>query len=139
MRKLGPRTICLDCDVLQADGGTRTAAITGAYVALCDALAVGRQRGLWGDDAHLAAVAAVSAGMVGGRALLDLDYSEDVAADVDCNFVMTDRGEWVEVQATGEKATCSDAQLVELMQLGRNGIEQLFEFQRHALADLREA
>jgi ribonuclease PH len=90
---LGPRTIYLDCDVLQADGGTRTAAITGAYVALCDALAAGHQRGLWGADVLTAGVAAVSVGLVDTDLLLDLDYHEDVAALVDCNLVLTTRGD----------------------------------------------
>lgn len=134
LARLGPRTIYLDCDVLQADGGTRTAAVTGAFVALCDALAEGRRRGLWGDDVLLQSVAAVSAGVVDGRTLLDLDYREDVAAAVDCNLVMTDRGEWVEIQATGERSTLTDAQLAEMLSIGRRGIERLFALQREALA-----
>lgn len=134
LARLGPRTIYLDCEVLQADGGTRTAAITGACVALCDALAAGRERGLWSDDVLVQPVAAVSVGIVEGQALLDLDYREDVAADVDCNLVMTGRGEWVEVQATGENATLTDEQLAALLALGRRGIERLFESQRRALA-----
>ncbi len=133
--KLGPRTIHLDCDVLQADGGTRTTAITGAYVALCDALAVGRQRGLWGTDVLTAGVAAVSVGLVDAELLLDLDYREDVAAQVDCNLVLTTRGEWVEVQATGEHATYADDDLARMMALGRRGIERLFALQRAVLAD----
>lgn len=133
LRKLGPRTINLDCDVLQADGGTRTAAITGAYVALCDALAAGRRQGWWGDDVLLAGVAAVSAGLVAGQWLLDLDYREDAAAQVDGNLVRTTRGQWVEVQATGEQATYTDADLARMMELGRRGIERLFALQRAAL------
>ena len=132
MSKLGPRTICLDCDVLQADGGTRTAAISGAYVALCDALAEGERRKLWGADVLQAGVAATSVGLVGGQLLLDLDYREDVAAEVDCNLVMTTRGEWVEVQATAEHATYSEADLTRMMELGRRGIERLFALQRDA-------
>ena len=134
MTKLGPHTIYLDCDVLQADGGTRTAAISGVYVALCDALRAGQRRGLWGDDVLTTAVAAASVGVVDDCVLLDLDYSEDAAATVDCNLVMTERGEWIEVQATGEGATYSDARLAEMMEVGRKGIEQLFAFQREALA-----
>ncbi len=130
--RLGPHTITLDCDVLQADGGTRTAAITGACVALGDALDVGRQRGLWADDVQLGGVAAVSVGICTGQALLDLDYSEDVAADVDCNLVMTTRGEWIEVQATAEGAPYSTAQLQEMMALGQHGLEQLFRIQQAA-------
>ena len=135
LAKLGPRTIFLDCDVLQADGGTRTAAITGAWVALCDALAEGRRRGLWGADALSAGVAAVSVGLVDGRWLLDLDYSEDVAAGVDCNLVMTTRGQWVEVQATAERATYTSDDLLQMMELGRRGIERLFMLQRAALGE----
>jgi len=134
MSRLGARTIYLDCDVLQADGGTRTASITGAYLALCDAVAWGRKQGLW-EDPLLCAVAAVSVGVVEGRALLDLNYREDVAAEVDCNLVMTDRNEWIEVQATGEKAGLSDARLSELLALGKAGIQRLFEAQRAALAE----
>lgn len=134
MTRMGAHTICLDCDVLQADGGTRTTAINGAYVALCDALRAGRQRGLWKDDVLTTAVAAVSVGLVDDGLLLDLDYSEDLAAAVDCNLVATERGEWVEVQATGEGATYSDARLAEMMALGRKGIERLFALQHAARA-----
>ncbi len=132
--QLESRTIYLDCDVLQADGGTRTAAITGAYVALADAVAAGQQRGLWGADVLRAAVAAVSVGVVDGERLLDLDYGEDARANVDCNLVMTSRGQWIEVQATGEAAPYSDEDLARLMALGRRGIEQLLAMQRAALA-----
>jgi ribonuclease PH len=134
LTKMGPHTIYLDCDVLQADGGTRTAGITGAWVALCDALRAGQARNLWGGDLLTAAVAAVSVGVVGDQLLLDLDYAEDAAASVDCNLVMTDRGEWIEVQATGESATYDDRRLSDMMALGRKGIEQLFALQRAALA-----
>jgi ribonuclease PH len=119
--------------VLQADGGTRTAAISGAYVALCDALDVGRRRGLWGGEVLRTAVGAVSVGVVDGHVLLDLDYAEDVAATVDCNLVMTQRGEWVEVQATAEGAAYDDACLTQMMAAGRQGIERIFELQRAAL------
>jgi ribonuclease PH len=133
--RLGLNTIYLDCDVLQADGGTRTAAVTGAYVALCDALAEGRRRGLWDDGALMTGVAAVSAGIVDGQPLLDLDYSEDAAAAVDCSLVQTMQGRWVEVQATGEQAAFDDAELAELFALGRRGIERLFALQRSALKE----
>lgn len=132
--KLGPRTIYVDCDVLQADGGTRTAAITGAYVALADAAAEGLRRGLWGADVLQAGVAAASVGIVDGEPLLDLDYSEDARASVDCNLVMTTRGQWVEVQAAGEGATYGDEDLARMMALGRRGIERIFAAQRAALA-----
>ena len=133
LAKVGLHTIYLDCDVLQADGGTRTAAITGAYVALCDALRVGREKGLWQVDPREVGVAAVSVGVVKGIVSLDLDYNEDVAAEVDCNLVLTTDGRWVETQATGEKATFSDAQLAEMLSLGKRGLERLFEMQRAAL------
>jgi ribonuclease PH len=131
---MGPRTIFVDCDVLQADGGTRTAAITGAYVAVADALRVGFERGIWARDLLTTQVAAVSAGAVNGELLVDLDYREDSAADVDCNLVLTGRGEWVEVQATGERAACDDAQLAAMLALGRQAIQQLFQAQLRALA-----
>ncbi len=132
MAQLGPRTIYLDCDVLQADGGTRTAAITGAYVALCDALRVGRERNLWGGDVLTGAVAAVSVGLVAGELLLDLDYQEDSNASVDCNLVMTSDEHWVEVQATAEQTPYGSADLAAMMELGRRGIVELFGLQRAA-------
>ncbi len=132
--RMGPYTIYLDCDVLQADGGTRTAAINGAYVALHDAVRAGQQRGFWAEGVLTTAVAAASVGVLDGHVVLDPDYSEDLAAAVDCNLVMTERGEWVEVQATAEGAPYSDARLAEMMVLGRKGIEQLFVLQREALA-----
>jgi ribonuclease PH len=134
LSRLGPRTIYIDCDVLQADGGTRTAAITGGYVALCDALEAGRHAGWWGSDVLQTAVAAVSAGLVGGQALLDLDYQEDAAAEVDCSLVMTARGEWIEVQATAERGAFDEQQLACLRELGRAGIARLLTLQREALA-----
>lgn len=137
LERLGPRTIVLDCDVLQADGGTRTAAVTGAYVALADAVAVGQQRGLWGGEVLAAGVAAVSVARVDGVWLLDPDYREDAAAAVDCNLVLTTQGAWVEVQATAEQAPYSDADLAEALALGRRGIGRLFDVQRAALAGPR--
>lgn len=134
MSRMGPRTIYLDCDVLQADGGTRTAAVTGAYVALCDALSEGERRGWWKGDVRTTAIAAVSAGLFAGRVLLDLDYAEDEAAQVDCNLVMTDRGEFIEVQATGERAAFPESVLVEMLRLGRRGIERLHALQRRVLS-----
>ncbi|MBN2446466.1 MAG: ribonuclease PH [Phycisphaerae bacterium] len=138
MTRMGQRTIYLDCDVLQADGGTRTAAITGAYVALRDALAEGMRLEYWRDDVATAAVAAVSVGVVDGEVLLDLNYGEDVAAEVDCNLVMTDRDEWIEVQATGERSRFGDDQLARMLALGRAGIHQLFQAQKVALAEPSE-
>jgi ribonuclease PH len=131
---LGERTIYLDCDVLQADGGTRCASITGAYVAL--ALACGRLRaeGLLEASPLTGSVAAVSCGMVAGRALLDLDYSEDSTAEVDANVVMTGEGGLVEVQATAERTPLSRAHLDELLALAGAGIEELRRFQEEAIA-----
>ena len=134
LEKFGPRTICIDCDVLQADGGTRTAAITGAFVAL--SLAVNKlmaEKKLL-ESPLLAGVAAVSVGIVGGRALLDLCYTEDVAAAVDMNLVMNSAGEFIELQGTGEEATFTDAQLVQLLALGKAGIRELLAAQQTAIA-----
>jgi len=133
LTRLGLHTITIDCDVLQADGGTRTAAVTGAYVALALAVADGQRRGLWGGDVLPSAVAAVSVGLLGDEIVLDLDYSEDVAAAVDCNLVLTDRGEWIEIQATGERSSYSDAQLAQFLAVGRRGLEKLFAAQQTAL------
>jgi ribonuclease PH len=139
LEALGPYTITFDCDVLQADGGTRTAAITGAYVALCDAVAAGGRQGWWADGILRAGVAATSVGLVDGELRLDLDYGEDAAAAVDCNLVATTRGEWVEVQATAEEAPYTDDDLVHMMALGRQGLQRLFALQQAALlAPLQE-
>ena len=129
MEKLGEITVTIDCDVIQADGGTRTASITGAWVALHDAL-----MGLVRDNKLnrlplIGQVAAISAGIVDGRALLDLDYPEDSHADVDLNLVGTDAGGIVEIQGTGEHSTLSRAQLDELLDMGQAGIERLVAIQ----------
>ena len=134
LEKVGPRTICVDCDVLQADGGTRTAAITGATVALSLAMKKLVAAGKLAASPVLNPVAAVSVGMVGGQALLDLCYVEDAAAQVDLNLVMTSRGEFVELQGSGEEATFSESQLAAMIALGRGGIEKLFAAQQAALA-----
>jgi ribonuclease PH len=134
LQRLGPRTLWVDCDVLQADGGTRTASITGACVALALALRRLRAEGRLTEDPLRTAVAAVSVGRVGGRPVLDLNYAEDATAEVDLNLVMTADGALVEVQGTGEKGTFTDAQLAELLALGRRGIEQLLAAQAAALA-----
>jgi ribonuclease PH len=133
LAKLGERTLWLDCDVLEADGGTRTAGINGAYVALLDALAarkdlLGPARAIVRDS-----VAAVSVGLVNDAELLDLDYSEDRDAEVDLNLVMTGAGQFVEVQGTGEEATFSRAQLDRLLKLGALGIEAVTRQQRRAV------
>ena len=133
MEALGERTITVDCDVLEADGGTRTAAITGAYVALADAM---RSIALLPDPAKSPltdSVAAVSVGIVEGRAVLDLDYHEDVAAAVDMNVVMTGGGRFIEIQGTGEEATFDDDDLAALLKLARGGIQRLTAMQKESL------
>ena len=134
LEKIGPRTICVDCDVLQADGGTRTAAITGAYVALALAVRKLTADGKLKVNPLLQAVAAVSVGLIGGEAMLDLNYVEDVAATVDMNLVMNAAGEFIEVQGTGEEATFTRAQLDGLLEFGGIGIRQLLDAQQRALA-----
>ena len=134
LEKVGARTFWVDCDVLQADGGTRTAAITGAYVAL--SLAIGKLRALGKlpEGLVLHPVAAVSVGMVNRQPLLDLGYTEDVAAAVDMNLVMNGAGDFIELQGTGEEATFSEAELASLLALGKGGISQLLAAQQAALA-----
>ncbi len=133
LEKLGSRTIWVDCDVLQADGGTRTAAITGAYVALSLAVKKLISEGKLKESPLLHAVAAVSVGMVGGEALLDLCYVEDASAAVDMNLVMDAAGAFIELQGTGEEATFSEAQLAAMLALGKAGIRQLLAAQEAAL------
>jgi ribonuclease PH len=130
---LGERSILVDCDVTQADGGTRTASITGAYVAL--AIAVGQlvQFGALKKTPLIDAVAATSVGIVGGEPMIDLDYEEDSRADVDMNLVMTGAGKFVEVQATAEHHPFDDAQLSRLTELARAGIRELVELQKRAI------
>ena len=132
--QLGERTIYLDCDVLQADGGTRCASITGAYVALALACASLQARGKLESSPLTGSVAAVSCGMVAGVALLDLDYSEDSTAEVDANVVMTGEGGLIEVQATAERTPLSRAHLDELLALAGDGIERLRAAQERAIA-----
>ena len=132
LTRLGERTITVDCDVLQADGGTRTASITGGYVALAAALIT------YGMDRHLVArIAAVSVGLVDGEALLDLDYSEDSRADVDFNVVGTDTGTFVEVQGTAEGKPFERAAMDGLMDLATSGLERLFAAQAEVLATVK--
>ena len=133
LEKLGSRTVWVDCDVLQADGGTRTAAITGAYVAL--ALAIRRliRDGKLAADPILSPVAAVSAGIVGGQPMLDLCYTEDVAAEVDMNIVMNGAGHFIELQGNGEEATFTEAQLASMLDLGKAGIRRLLSMQQQAI------
>jgi ribonuclease PH len=134
LEKLGPRTIWVDCDVLQADGGTRTAAITGAFVALSLAVKKLMADGRLAGSPLLHPVAAVSAGIVGGQPMLDLCYTEDAGAAVDMNLVMNGAGQFIELQGNGEEATFSETELASLLGLGRAGIRQLLEQQQAAVA-----
>ena len=134
LEKLGSRTIWVDCDVLQADGGTRTAAITGAYVALSLATRRLMAEGKLSADPIRHAIAAVSVGILEKQALLDLCYTEDAAAEVGLNLVMTSAGEFIELQGTGEEATFTETQLADMLALGKAGVGQLLDLQRAALA-----
>jgi ribonuclease PH len=136
LEKIGERTVWIDCDVLQADGGTRTAAITGAFVALSIAIRRLLANGKLTENPILHAVAAVSIGIVDGRPLLDLCYIEDVAATVDFNMVMNSAGEFIELQGSGEEATFSEKQLADLLALGKTGVRELLAAQEKALAQI---
>jgi ribonuclease PH len=131
---LGENTIVMDCDVLEADGGTRTASITGAYVALVDAVSWLRDRNMLTAEPLLGSVAAVSVGVIGGTPMLDLCYSEDSAADTDMNIVMSGDGKFIEVQGTAEGVPFERQVLDELLDLGVAGCAQLTELQQAALA-----
>ena len=133
LQALGERQITLDCDVVQADGGTRTAAITGAWVALRQATKYLMTEGVLARDPLVDQVAAISCGIHQSTAVLDLDYEEDSAAEADANFVLTGRGDIVEVQATGEKRGFTREEFERLFDLGRHGIGQLVEMQRRAV------
>ncbi len=131
--KLGQRTLCIDCDVLQADGGTRTASITGACVASAIAFNKLLQKGVITQQPLRRKVAAVSVGIVNGEALLDLCYEEDRDAEVDSNLVMTDDGQFVEIQSSGEEATFSETQMNAMLALGKAGIAELCKLQQQAI------
>src|ERR1051326_2687378 len=133
LSKLGERTLWLDCDVLEADGGTRTAAINGAWVALIDALAAYKKEIGPASSIVTASMAAVSVGQCDGQERLDLCYEEDRDAEVDFNLVMTGDGRYIEVQGSGEEATFSRAQLDRLLQLGEKGVRQITTLQKKAL------
>jgi len=133
LEKLGSRTLILDCDVIQADGGTRTTAVTGGYIAMGIALNRLVKAGKIPADTLRGAVAAVSVGVVAGQPLLDLCYAEDSQAQIDCNVVMNDRDEYIEVQATAEGNPFPRATLDDLLSLANSGIHQLMEIQREAL------
>ena len=131
--KLGERQIVIDCDVIEADGGTRTASITGGFVALALALKHLQKKGLLKSDPLIVPVAAISVGIVDGQARLDLDYVEDSSAEVDANLIMTADGQLVEVQASGEESTFSEEQLAQMMRIGKLGIADLVKKQQAAL------
>lgn len=133
MKALGERTITFDCDVIQADGGTRTASITGAYVALADAITILQERGALKINPVQSAVASVSVGICDGIPVLDLDYMEDSSAETDMNVVMNDNGEFIEVQGTAEGHPFSMDKLNSMLELARLGINQLFNHQHKAL------
>ena len=134
LKALGERQVLIDCDVIQADGGTRTAAITGAWVALASAVKYLREEGVLKADPILDQVAAVSCGIFGDEPVLDLDYEEDSSAEADSNFVLTGKGGIVEIQATGEKRGFSRAEFDRLFALAEGGCAELFRLQREALA-----
>lgn len=133
LKKLGSRTLWVDCDVLQADGGTRTAAITGSFVSISLAIKKLITQGLIKEDPFISPVAAVSVGMVEGVTLLDLPYVEDVKAEVDMNVVMNANGHFIEIQGTGEEATFSPEQLNQMLSLASNGIQSLLKLQQAVL------
>jgi ribonuclease PH len=134
LKALGERQIIIDCDVLQADGGTRTAAITGGMVALVDALNGLQRSGILKNDPLISFVAAVSVGIYKGSPVLDLDYLEDSSADSDINIVMTEGGKLIEIQGTAEKAPFDRDELNGLLDLGQSGIQSLIAMQRQAVA-----
>lgn len=136
LQKLGERTISIDCDVLQADGGTRTASITGAFIAMVDALNSEFGKVSKGEYPLTDSIAAISVGIVDGKVELDLDYVKDVAAEVDMNVVMTGRGKFVELQGTGEEATFDDEQLAQMISKAKQGIKALTAIQRESLGKL---
>jgi len=136
LAKLGERQIIIDCDVVQADGGTRTAAITGSYVSLVVAVNKLLKNRVIKKDPLLHHIAAVSCGILNGNVIVDLDYSEDSKADVDANFVMTESGHLIEVQSTAEISPFTTEQLTKMLELSRNSISQLIEIQKKALSDL---
>ena len=134
LERLGERTLTIDCDVLEADGGTRTASITGAFVAMVDALnSIRKELPNPASYPLIDSIAAVSVGIVAGKAYLDLDYELDVAAEVDMNVVMTGRGRFVEIQGTGEEATFGDEDLATLLKLAKQGIKDLTSQQKKIL------
>ena len=134
LKRIGEKTIWIDCDVIQADGGTRTASITGAYVALREAVTTWMTKGILGVDPIKDSIAAVSVGIIEGKILLDLCYQEDSRADVDMNFVMTGSGRFVEVQGTAESAPFTRKQMERMTELAQEGIRELLKAQKKVLA-----
>ena len=137
LKSLGERTVWIDCDVIQADGGTRTASITGAYVALVEAVRRWLDRGVINVDPIGDAVAAVSIGMVDGKILLDLCYEEDSRAEVDMNYVMTGSGKFIEVQGTAESAPFTKKQMERMAEIAEQGIKELIKAQKNVIISLR--
>ena len=135
LKELGENTLVLDCDVIQADGGTRTAAITGAAVAVVDAIGKTLKNKKLSTDPITGSVAAVSVGLVQGMAILDLDYQEDSSAETDMSVVINSEGKFIEIQGTAEKRPFSSTELEKMLSLAGRGIEQLLEYQRLALAE----
>ncbi len=129
LKKLGERTIIVDCDVIQADGGTRTASITGGYIALETAVGKLLDSGILSENPVIAKVAAISVGKVNNEILLDLEYSEDSLAEVDMNIVMNSKNEFIEIQGTGEEATFSYDELIRFIEVAKKGFEKLFEIE----------
>ena len=138
LEKLGEITIYIDCDVIQADGGTRTASITGSFVALVDALYKLVQQEKLEEMPLNGYIAAVSVGIKDGEAILDLNYSEDSTCQVDMNMVMTDKGEFIEIQGTGEESPFNKTQLREMMELAEKGIQELIEIQKQSLGEIAD-
>lgn len=136
LNSLGERTVWIDCDVIQADGGTRTASITGAYVALSEAVRRWQSHGLLKSELIKDAVAAVSIGIVEGKILLDLCYEEDSKADVDMNFVMTGSGKFIEVQGTAESAPFTRRQMENMAEIAQQGIKELLKAQKQVLGSI---
>ncbi|MPW24926.1 ribonuclease PH [Alkalibaculum sp. M08DMB] len=135
LKKLGERTLWVDCDVIQADGGTRTASITGAFIAIMDAVKKLKDKGLISEIPIDHFVAAVSVGVVNGQALLDLCYEEDSNAEIDMNVVMTEKGEYIEIQGTGEARPMNKEEFNKLLALSEKGIMELIEVQKRVLSD----
>ncbi len=136
MKEIGERTIWIDCDVIQADGGTRTASITGSFIALVDALNKLKKESTVNKIPIKDFVAATSVGIIGKDLLLDLTYEEDSGADVDMNIVMTGSGEFIEIQGTAERKTFNEKQMNQLLALAKNGITELIDMQRNLLKDI---